>query len=142
MTSIDRLSPHQQVTGQQPACWGVDPEVFFGPADSPAGRTPLGWERQALAVCASCPVVRVCLAEALEFPAIEQYGVVGGMTAGQRRAVLRASRRGRGRVQRPRTGSRDVSPSLGGEGRPMRRVGPAATPAAGGAPRSPWPARP
>ncbi|MGH3869181.1 MAG: WhiB family transcriptional regulator [Pseudonocardiaceae bacterium] len=100
MISIDHLTPHQQVTGQQPACWGVDPEVFFGPADSPAGRSLHVWERRALAVCASCPVVRACLAEALGFPAIEQYGVVGGMTAGQRRAVLRASRRGRRRASR------------------------------------------
>lgn len=104
MTGVDRLISHQQATGQEPACWGVDPEVFFGPADSLASRPPHVWERRALAVCADCPVVRVCLAEALEFPAAEQYGVVGGMTAGQRRAALWASRRRRGRVQRPRRG--------------------------------------
>ena len=102
--SIDRLDPHQQVTAQRPACWGVDPEVFFGPADGPAGRPLHLWERRALAVCAGCPVVTACRAAALEFPAVEQYGVVGGMTAGQRRAVLRASDRGRGRAQRPRKG--------------------------------------
>lgn len=106
MIGLDRLTPHQEVTGRQPACWGVDPEVFFGPADSPAGGPLHVWERHALAVCAGCPVVRACLAEALEFPAAEQYGVVGGMTAGQRRAVMRTSRRGRGRVRRPRTGGR------------------------------------
>jgi hypothetical protein len=124
---IDRLTPRQQVTGQQPACWEVDPEVFFGPADSPAGRSLHVWERRALAVCASCPVVRACLAEALEFPAAEQYGVVGGKTAGQRKAVLWASPRGRGRAQRPRTGDQDVSPPRGGKGRPRRRLGPTAT---------------
>lgn len=93
MTGVDRVTPPQQVAGQEPACWGVAPEVFFGPADSPDDGPVCGWERCALAVCTGCPVAAACLAEALEFPAAEQYGVVGGMTAGQRRAVLRASRR-------------------------------------------------
>jgi hypothetical protein len=99
---INHLAPHQQVTGQEPACWGVDPEVFFGPADSPSGRPLHLWERRALAVCAGCPLVAACLAEALEFPPTEQHGVVGGMTAGQRQAALWASRQRRGRAQRPR----------------------------------------
>lgn len=139
---VVRLAPHQQVTGPEPACWGVDPEVFFGPADSPAGRPRHLWERRALAVCADCPVVNACLAEALEFPAAEQYGVVGGMTAGQRRAALRTPRRGRGRAPRPRKGGQDVFALLGGQGRPMRSSGPAVTPAAGGSHRGPRPARP
>lgn len=124
MIGIDRLTPNQQVVGQEPACWGVDPEVFFGPADSPAGAPVHDWERRALTVCAACPVVTACLADALKVPAAEQYGVVGGMTAGQRRAVLRASRRGRGRAQR------------------LRSPGPAATPSAGEGSRGPWPTRP
>ena len=74
-----------------PACSGVDPELFHGPMDSPEGRQPFGWERRALRVCAGCPAVAQCLASALEFPADEQYGVIGGMTAAQRRALLRAS---------------------------------------------------
>lgn len=146
MIGIDRLASHQQVTGQKPACWGVDPEVFFGPADSPAGRPLHLWERRALAVCAGCPVATACLAEALEFPAAEQYGVVGGMTAGQRRAVLRASlralRQGRGRAQRPRRGGQDAFPPLGREGRPMRGSGPAVAPVAARPQRGPWPVRP
>jgi hypothetical protein len=124
---IDRFAPPQQVTGQEPACWGVDPEVFFGPADSPAGRPLHLWERRALAVCAGCPVVMACLAETLKFPAAEQYGVVGGMTAGQRRTALRASRRGRGRAQGPRRGGKDDLRPLRREGRPIRGSGPAAT---------------
>ncbi|MGH8933125.1 MAG: WhiB family transcriptional regulator [Egibacteraceae bacterium] len=67
--------------------------MFFGPADSAQGAVVHRWERRALGVCARCAVVAGCLAWALEFPASEQYGVVGGMTAGQRRAALRVSGR-------------------------------------------------
>lgn len=75
------------------ACRGVDPELFFGPSDSPEGGPMAGWELGALAVCEGCPLVEQCLQRALEFPATEQYGVVGAMTAGQRRQVLRLTRR-------------------------------------------------
>lgn len=77
----------------QPACWGVDPELFFGPADSPLHGRLLPWEQLALAVCAHCPVQSQCLAEALEFPAGEQHGVIGGSTAGQRRVLLASHHR-------------------------------------------------
>ncbi|MBV9010439.1 MAG: WhiB family transcriptional regulator [Pseudonocardiales bacterium] len=87
MTSVDILVPQLQTARAEPACWAVDPEVFYGPADSTDDGPPSHpWERRALAVCARCPVLQICRAAALEFPASEQYGVVGGMTAGQRRA--------------------------------------------------------
>lgn len=99
--SVTRARPQPVITRAQrrgalrqvPSCSTVDPELFFGPADSPGAGSLLDWERRALAVCAGCPVVASCLAQALEFPVDEQYGVVGGATAGQRRAVLRASGR-------------------------------------------------
>jgi hypothetical protein len=75
-----------------PACRGVDPELFFGPADSSAAQALFDWERQALSVCAGCPVQATCLTAALEFPVDEQHGVIGGMTAGHRRVQLRSSR--------------------------------------------------
>jgi WhiB family redox-sensing transcriptional regulator len=87
VTSIDCLEPQPQIARPEPACWAVDPEIFFGPADSGEDGPPVhAWERRALAVCSSCPVLRGCRAAALEFPASEQYGVIGGMTAGQRKA--------------------------------------------------------
>jgi Transcription factor WhiB len=90
----DRLATYPQLAPQEPACRKVDPEIFFGPADSPEkGRPTHAWERRALAVCASCPLLAACRTMALDFPAAEQYGVLGGMTAGQRRAALRRSRR-------------------------------------------------
>jgi Transcription factor WhiB len=71
-----------------PACGDVDPEVFFGPVDSPVGGPLLEWERRALAVCGGCAVVAPCLREALRHPATVQHGVVGGMTAAARRVEL------------------------------------------------------
>ncbi|MGH4010968.1 MAG: WhiB family transcriptional regulator [Pseudonocardiaceae bacterium] len=133
MITIGHLAPAVQTAGQQPACWGVDPEMFFGPADGSAGRPLHIWERRALAVCAGCPVAAACLAAALDFPATDQYGVVGGMTAGQRRALLRG--------RRSRRGGRNGLPWRG-ERRPIRGSGPAVAPAAGVAQRGPWPARP
>jgi WhiB family transcriptional regulator, redox-sensing transcriptional regulator len=82
-----------KVTRPPVACWDVEPEVFFGPEDSPADASLFAWEREALAICASCPVRAACLAWALRFP--EQHGVVGGLTASQRRAVLAGRRRAR-----------------------------------------------
>lgn len=55
-------------------CAQTDPEIFFPEKGQPA--------RQALAVCAACPVQELCLAT---FGPITAYGVVGGTTAMQRR---------------------------------------------------------
>jgi hypothetical protein len=45
MIGSDQVSPHAQ-DAWQPACRGVEPEVFFGPADSPASRPLHGWGQQ------------------------------------------------------------------------------------------------
>ena len=60
------------------ACAGSEPELFF-PA---TGVTP----RAALRTCGECPVRRPCLTYALNSGS--QYGVWGGTTANQRRAML------------------------------------------------------
>lgn len=112
MIGIDCLAPDVQVPQLTPACWEVDPEVFYGPADSPERGPMHTWERRALTVCADCPLLASCRAEALEYPADEQYGVIGGMTAGQRRAVLRGSRAGQGRPRQTRRQRRDVFPVI------------------------------
>lgn len=78
------------------SCRDVDSEQFFGPADSNPGERLFFWEQLALSVCSVCPVRAQCAAEALAFPADEQFGVVGGMTASQRRELLsQAGRRER-----------------------------------------------
>lgn len=63
--------------------------VFFEGADSPPGGPMRGWELAAIAVCHHCPVADTCLADAMRYPATQQFGVIGGWTAGQRRQVLR-----------------------------------------------------
>jgi hypothetical protein len=123
MIRFDQVSPRERRARRKPACWGVEPEIFFGPADSPPGMPLYPWERRALAVCAGCPVAAACLAEALAYPAAEQYGVVGGMTAGQRQAAVYVSRHGRSRVHAPQP-RREVLVHLGDEASSARSARP------------------
>lgn len=58
-------------------CAQTDPECFF----PEQGRSP----RQALSVCAVCPVAQACLQEALADG--REFGVWGGKTEAQRRAM-------------------------------------------------------
>lgn len=62
------------------ACRAVDPEeMFLASADAQ--------RRVAAVVCGPCPLRTECLAEALD--ARHEYGVWGGMTERERRALLR-----------------------------------------------------
>jgi WhiB family redox-sensing transcriptional regulator len=63
-------------------CAQVDPELFFPEKGQPSGA--------AKAVCAACPVTELCLAT---FGPLVGDGVVGGLTAGERRELRRAERR-------------------------------------------------
>ena len=125
MIKLDQVSPRERNARRKPACWGVEPEIFFGPADSPSGKPLYPWERRALAVCAGCPVAAACLAEALVHPAAEQYGVVGGMTAGQRQAAVHVSRHRHSQVQRPQPG-REILVHLADEASSARSARPVA----------------
>lgn len=84
--------PIKRSTAVRIACADEEPEVFFGPVDSSKDTQLLAWEKKALALCATCLMRERCLAEALRHPAAHQHGVVGGMTASQRRALLRGRR--------------------------------------------------
>ena len=78
------------------ACLGVDPELFF-----PAAETGPVYDAQvsaAKAVCRPCPVRAECLAEALtRIP----YGIAGGLTEDERRALGRRPGRADSAAQRP-----------------------------------------
>ena len=71
------------------ACKGADLDLFFGPfAEFVSSRQQR--EAKATAICAGCPVKAECLEYALD--AREVYGVWGGMTEDERRALLRRRR--------------------------------------------------
>lgn len=70
------------------ACRDEPPELFLGAADSTGTTVEHTWEHRAIAVCNRCQVQRGCLADALRCGA-NQYGVSGGHTAGQRKALIR-----------------------------------------------------
>lgn len=72
------------------ACLSVDPELFFpigntGPAVAQASR--------AKAVCATCTVMEICLAWAIENN--QDSGVWGGKSEEERRAMKRRAARAR-----------------------------------------------
>ncbi|MEV6393494.1 WhiB family transcriptional regulator [Streptomyces sp. NPDC051907] len=60
------------------ACRGADPEVLFAESAQ---------QTRAKEVCTACPVRTECLAEALDSRV--EFGVWGGMTERERRALLR-----------------------------------------------------
>jgi WhiB family redox-sensing transcriptional regulator len=67
----------------QARCRGVDPEIFH-PGEDDDGV-------EAKAICTQCPVREACLEYALATR--EKEGVWGGLTARERRRVLRQRRR-------------------------------------------------
>ncbi len=70
------------------ACRDEDPELFFPVGNlGPAARQ----EAEAKAVCARCPVAAQCLAYAMRTG--QDYGIWGGMTPDERRALARHDRR-------------------------------------------------
>ncbi len=66
-------------------CVGVDPDLFFPERGESVA--------EAKAVCATCVVRAECLAFALEHN--ERFGIWGGLSARERRAIRRARRQAR-----------------------------------------------
>ena len=71
------------------ACKGAGTDLFFGPAAEFVTARQLR-EAEAKAICAGCPVRLECLAYALDSG--EAYGVWGGATEDERRAMRRQRR--------------------------------------------------
>ena len=64
------------------ACRGENPD-YFHPPDGQSWMSQRG-----LKICATCPVTQQCLDYALSFPqADDMFGVYGGKTAKDRRAI-------------------------------------------------------
>lgn len=66
----------------------LQPWLFFAGDDSETNEPPRLWEWRAMEVCWSCPREAHCLGEALQWPAGEQHGVVGGVRAAGRRHAI------------------------------------------------------
>lgn len=75
------------------ACDGVDPDLFFDTAATGPGGGPSPTTKEALRICAACPVREACLEHALSRP--ETFGVWGGATERRRRSMRAARRRAR-----------------------------------------------
>ena len=67
---------------EQAICAQTDPEIFFPDID-------YNYSVQARRICVTCPLMEKCLDEALLIPQELNYGIWGGTTAQQRRAIIR-----------------------------------------------------
>ena len=73
----------------QGLCRTTDPDSFFSP-DAERGAPRARREEAAKALCARCPVLETCRRHALEVQ--EPYGVWGGLSEAERRAILHRRR--------------------------------------------------
>jgi WhiB family transcriptional regulator, redox-sensing transcriptional regulator len=85
---------------QLAACRGMELEAFFHPSGE-RGLQRRAREDRAKRVCASCPVIESCRRWARTVQ--EPFGVWGGESEDERRAVIRAGRRAE-RLEACRTG--------------------------------------
>ncbi|MFD7653979.1 WhiB family transcriptional regulator [Actinosynnema sp. NPDC059797] len=81
------------------SCLDTDLELWFGPSNDlpPHLREPRDQaafrEQTAKAVCSGCPIRVECLESELARSIYDQHGVRGGMTAGERRELIRQRRK-------------------------------------------------
>lgn len=71
---------------QNPPCSEVDPNIFYPEGDGSHAKT-----MQAKRICGSCPLVISCLNTALANN--EEYGIWGGSTPAERKAIRRSPAR-------------------------------------------------
>jgi WhiB family redox-sensing transcriptional regulator len=90
------LIEHQSVTDRAPVAeawtWQLQaqcrnmPSVVFYPPDGERGRRRQRREQRAKLICRKCPVIRDCLAHALQWP--EEYGIWAATTPAERQNWL------------------------------------------------------
>jgi len=74
------------------ACTGIPVEVFFPDEEENGGSKPN--YAPAIAICAGCSVRDLCLAEAIAVSVRDdKWGVFGGLTPAERRAVWRKNKK-------------------------------------------------
>lgn len=88
---MNRISPRDTRSSQREedwrdsaACRETDPEIFFASSLTGEGKADI---RHAKVICFACPVMQECGQWALD--SREPFGVYGGMTQEERRAILR-----------------------------------------------------
>lgn len=69
----------------QAACTGLA-DLFFGTTDANLTRVD-----QAKALCGTCPLKQACLDQAMQVPLAEQHGIFGGLTAAERKQLIRGA---------------------------------------------------
>jgi WhiB family redox-sensing transcriptional regulator len=69
----------------QAACTGLA-DLFFGTTDANKVRVD-----QAKALCDVCPLKDACLDQALQTPHTDQFGIFGGLTAAERKKLIRTA---------------------------------------------------
>lgn len=81
----------EQREPQRP-CTKAALQLFFPQHESQHPGHPTRREQRALQVCALCPATAraACLDDALRFQITDQYGIVGGTTSADRKAIIRA----------------------------------------------------
>ena len=88
MTEISRL-PRPVVSQwewqHEGSCQGLPSEIFFHP-DGERGPRRTIREKNAKAICATCPVIAACRAHALAVQ--EPYGIWGGLSESDREAII------------------------------------------------------
>lgn len=83
----DQISVGRASWMSRGACRRAEPDLFFPAA---YGTAAFGQAKDAKAVCVHCPVKAECLAYALATS--QWYGVWGGTTEDERRAMIRQTR--------------------------------------------------
>ena len=73
---------------ERAACKNMDPDLWYE-----GSKVPLGGVRiDPYKICGACPVVAECLKDALETEGADTYGIRGGMSAEDRRIIIRGWR--------------------------------------------------
>lgn len=62
------------------ACKGVDTNIFFGGTAAS--------NKEATKYCNQCPIRAECLEDALQYPPIDQHGLIGGIAAYERKKII------------------------------------------------------
>ena len=78
------MPKYEQVEWKKAECWGTNTDLFYSVEEERNIRAYM-YINAVRSICARCPILRDCLAYGF---ANEQYGVWGGLTTLERKAVV------------------------------------------------------